>query len=46
MKAQPRPRPLPTDPYTRMWVERNSSSGKFERLKKTGGLFKGVKKEN
>lgn len=31
---------------TRLWVKRNTSSGRFVETKKSGGAFKGVRKEN
>jgi hypothetical protein len=31
---------------TRMWTTRNSETGRFVQAKKSGGPFKGVKREN
>ncbi len=33
------------NPATGQWVKRNAYTGKFIAVKKTGGTFKGVKKE-
>jgi hypothetical protein len=33
------------NPATGLWTKRSTSSGKFVAAKKTGGAFKGVRKE-
>lgn len=34
------------DPQTGLWTKRAASSGKFVQLRKSGGSFKGVRREN
>ena len=34
------------NPKTGLWTKRDTSSGKFTKVKKTGGSFKGVRREN
>ena len=34
------------NPKTGLWSKRDSSSGKFVQVKKSGGSFKGVRREN
>lgn len=34
------------NPKTGLWTKRDSSTGKFVQAKKSGGSFKGVRREN
>lgn len=34
------------NPKTGLWVKRDTSSGRFTQVKKSGGSFKGVRREN
>ena len=34
------------NPHTGLWTKRDSSTGQFTAVKKTGGTFKGVKRED
>lgn len=40
------PKAPPRNPTVDLWSKRNTSSGHFERIKKEGKPFKGVKREN